>query len=73
MIESHGTTCFPSNAFIKSATAHEQARHNENETPSFPMVAQVFYFTGGRRGQRPGGEESSTAWKVASPEPNTSK
>lgn len=73
MIQSHGTTRFPSDAFIKSATAQEQAHHNENETPSLPMVAQVFYFTGWRRGQQPGGEERSTAWKVASLEPNTSK
>lgn len=36
MIQSHGTTRSPSDAFIKSATAHEQARHNENETPRFP-------------------------------------
>lgn len=36
MIQSHRTTRSPSDAFIKSATAHEQARHDENETPRFP-------------------------------------
>lgn len=32
IIQSRGTTRFPSDAFIKSATAHKQACHDENET-----------------------------------------
>lgn len=72
MFQSHCTTCFPSNAFIKSATAHEQAHHHENEAPSWWRCSASL---AGGGGQWPEGELSkgAHAWNVASPGQDATK